>query len=73
MNPFRLTYGFAVSASDRMFAVRSFDADQCQAALQVPCLQRCVLRAIQRRLRQLESAPATKPREGEESHAGDQF
>lgn len=44
---------YTISAEDRIFAVRSFDAAQCNAALEVDGLQKTVLAAVQRRLRQI--------------------
>lgn len=42
-----------VTAADRVAAVARFSEEQCEAALQVPGLQKTVIEAIKRRRRQL--------------------
>lgn len=45
-----------VTAEDRARLVKTFSAEQCAAALQVPGLQKSVITAIERRQRQLAKA-----------------
>ncbi|WP_237173003.1 hypothetical protein [Paracandidimonas lactea] len=45
---------YEVAAEDRIRRVKHFDRAQCLAALALPDLQKTVVRAIERRLRQLE-------------------
>lgn len=47
-------YAQHMDAESRISAVKSFDADECQAALKLKGLQKTVRQAIQRRRRQLE-------------------
>ncbi|HET7300097.1 MAG TPA: hypothetical protein VFJ01_05535 [Oleiagrimonas sp.] len=42
-----------ISADERIQMVRTFNAEQCHAALKVKCLQKTVRRHVHRRLRQL--------------------
>lgn len=45
-----------VTAEDRSAAAARFTAEQCEAALQVPGLQKSVIAAIKRRQKQLAKA-----------------
>jgi hypothetical protein len=45
---------YDVVADDRIRRVKHFDRAQCLAALALPDLQKTVVHAVQRRLRQLE-------------------
>ena len=45
-------------AVDRIARVKTFDSDQCRAALALPDLQKTVIEAVERRLRALEKVPA---------------
>lgn len=58
-NPFKAaiydgTQLYHQTAEDRICAAASFDRAQCEAALQLPNLQKTVATAVQRRLRYLE-------------------
>ncbi len=55
-NPFKSTYGYWTDAESRLHCVKSFDADQCRAALEVNGLQKTVTLALERRLRALARA-----------------
>ena len=59
MNPFKAYVHSGVqtyygTVEDRLNAVPRFDRPQCDAALQVPALQKTVAAAVQRRLRHLD-------------------
>jgi len=43
----------AITAADRIFMVRRFDREQCEAGLQVPYLQTTVRKALLARLRKV--------------------
>ena len=45
------------TAEDRIRAVRRFNRDQCMQAMQIKGLQKTVIAAVARRLRQLEPEP----------------
>jgi len=48
---------FDLSAADRIYKVKSFDMQQCIAAIELPeILQKTVRQAIQRRMKQLREA-----------------
>lgn len=47
---------YHLTVDDRIRMVKDFDAEQCAAALSVPCLQKTVHRAIRTRLRKLMEA-----------------
>lgn len=47
---------YHMTAEDRIRMVKDFNAEQCEAALSVPNLQKTVGRAIQVRLRKLGEA-----------------
>lgn len=48
---------YALSAADRIYMVEKFSLQQCIAAIELPqVLQKTVLQAIKRRMRQLKEA-----------------
>lgn len=51
---------YDITADDRIMRVRSFDKAQCDAALRLDGLQRTVIKAIERRLRQLAKMEAQR-------------
>lgn len=46
------------SATDRLHAVKSFNLEQCKAALELTDLQKTVRVAVERRMRKLEKEAA---------------
>lgn len=66
INPFRAgVYNdvqmYHQTADDRVRAVASFDRAECEAALQLPNLQKTVVTAVQHRLRSLAKVVAQRP------------
>lgn len=62
-NPFyAATYNgrdcYHISAADRLLSVQRFTLVQCQAALELPGLQKSVIAALERRIRKLEKEAA---------------
>ncbi|CAM3121513.1 hypothetical protein [Cupriavidus taiwanensis] len=53
---------FHVAAGDRIGMVKKFDKAQCEAALQVPGLQKTVENAVKVRLRQLDGGTVKRKR-----------
>ncbi|WP_285259213.1 hypothetical protein [Halopseudomonas bauzanensis] len=49
---------YHIAAADRLLSVQRFTLEQCQAALELPDLQKSVIAALERRIRKLEKEAA---------------